>query len=214
MILFVSQFTYAAGTNLKFTNSTLNDVLNELSKFYSINFIYQDELVEGKQVTCNLSDQNSDTAIKEIQAIADLSMEKINDNTYVLYQKPGSSSGKNKKGIAGSAGINTPVLIPPRAISDITIPYPELAKVSGSEGSVDMKILINENGDVETVKIEHSSNSIILDRAAMEYAKKIKFVPAYIDERPISVWTKWKVIYDLIPSDSSYSRVSLENIKE
>ena len=211
IVLITAKFTYAAGTHLKFENTELSDVLNELSKFYSINFIYNDQLIEGKKVTCSLNDQNSDTAIKEMLVILDLATEKINKNTYVLYKKSPSIPIENKN-IA--TGIKTPVFKPPRAISKINIPYPELAKVSGFEGSVEMKILIDESGNVKTAKIQNSSNSIILDRAALEYAKKIKFEPANVDSRPIAVWSKWKVIFDLIPSDTSYSEVFFENIKE
>jgi protein TonB len=89
-----------------------------------------------------------------------------------------------------------------------------MARDSGFEGSVDMKILINENGKVESVKIQKSSNSIILDKAAVEYTKLIKFKPALRDSQYISVWSTWKVIFDLVPSDTSYSEVVFKTINE
>lgn len=209
--LLVFQLGFAGDTRLKFDNVFLYDVLTELSKFYSINFIYQDKLVENKKVTCSLNEQNSDIAIKEMLNIASLSFEKINENTYVLYRKSQSLKSQLNKGTVGITEEKSLVFTPPRAITKISIPYPELAKVGGFEGSVDMKILIDANGDVETVKIQNSSNSIILDKAAVEYTKQIKFIPAQRDSQAVSVWSKWKIIFDLVPSDTSYSEVVFKN---
>jgi TonB family protein len=213
IVLLSSQFIYASDTGLQFKSVELSDVLTELSKFYSINFIYHDELIEGKKVTYNISKQNSEAAIQEMLKAFNLSFEIINKNTYVLYQKIQSNPVQTKKMTTQIESQKAPVLTPPKAISKIQIPYPDIAKEKGFEGSIEMDILIDENGNVKTVKIQKSSDSDILDQAAMEYAKKIKFLPAQIDSQSISVWSKWKVIFDLVPSDTTFSEVVFKNIE-
>lgn len=215
IVLFGSYLMYAADTQLEFNNAALNSVLSELSKYYSVNFIYQDKLIEGKKITWSLSNRNLDTAIQEVINISNLAMEKINENTYVLYHKIQSNPfHTNTKKLAPQIKLKkAPILTPPKAISNIYIPYPNIAKIQGFEGAVDMKILINENGNVEMVEIQKSSNSVVLDLAATEYAKKIKFIPAQIDSQSISVWSKWKVVFDLVSSDTSHSKVIFKNIE-
>lgn len=214
IILFGSVSIHADNARLRFTNAALSDILFELSKFYSVNFIYHDELIEGKNATCNLSSQNSDLAVQELLNTFNLSFEKITENTYVLYYKIKYNTITKKTIKTVIEGKNPPVLIPPKAISNIPISYPDIAKQKGFEGSIVMNILIDKKGNVKTVRIQTSSKSDILDKAAVEYIKKIKFLPARIDNQSVNVWSKWKVIFDLVPSDTSYSEIIFENIEQ
>ncbi len=212
--LFGSVSIHADNSRLRFTDAALSDILFELSKFYSVNFIYHDELIEGKKGTCNLSAQNSELAIQELLNTFNLSFERITENTYVLYYKIKYKRSPKKTIKTAIEGKNPPVLIPPKVVSDITISYPDIARQKGFEGSIVMNILIDKKGNVNKVRIQTSSESDILDKAAVEYIKKIKFFPAQIDSQSVAVWSKWKVIFDLVPSDTAYSEIIFENIEQ
>ncbi|MBN1407844.1 MAG: TonB family protein [Calditrichaceae bacterium] len=211
IVVLGSNNIFAADLRLHFNDTALQEVLSELSKSYSIHFIYQDKLIEGKTVTCYIGEQNSDAAVQKALSPVDLAFEKINENTYVLF----SRAKTNHINISNPFTVKkTSILKPPKAISNIQIPYPKIAQDQGYEGVIDMKIFIDENGDVKTVKIQKASDSDILNWAAVEYTKKIKFKPAQIDSQSVAVWSKWKIIFDLVPTDTSYSEVTFKNVDD
>ncbi len=73
----------------------------------------------------------------------------------------------------------TPGLVAPKTISKATPAYPPIAKIQRIEGKVDVRVLVDENGNViETKAISgHTTLRIESEKAA----KKSKFIPAEID---------------------------------
>lgn len=66
---------------------------------------------------------------------------------------------------------------------DLPMPiYPKEAKISKAFGKVEIKILIDENGDV--VSAEAISGNALLFNSALEAAKKAKYIPAMCDDKP------------------------------
>lgn len=74
--------------------------------------------------------------------------------------------------------------------------YPYEAKVNGIEGSVDIVIAINELGDVTNAKVIRTSGKGILDDAAIEYTKRLKFEPSSLG-KSVPVFVKWTINYRL-----------------
>lgn len=96
-------------------------------------------------------------------------------------------------------GCVTTGIKPPNLLEKIEPEYPREAEQKGQEGRVEMYLLVTETGDVELVTISKSSGYKILDDAATDYAKKLKFDPARKKGRPINVWLSWLVNYKAIP---------------
>ncbi len=76
--------------------------------------------------------------------------------------------------VGGVAGLNK------------NITYPDAARQLKVEGNVYVMAYVNENGDVEDVKVIKGINEI-LDQAAIDGVKKTKFTPGKNDDKPVKV---------------------------
>lgn len=74
--------------------------------------------------------------------------------------------------------------------------YPKLAKLAGIEGTVYLKLLINEKGNVEKAKVEQGVKDM-LDNAALDAAKKASFSPAMLNNKAVKVWVILPVAFKL-----------------
>lgn len=84
-----------------------------------------------------------------------------------------------------------PPLLPlsekPEIISQVLPDYPEAIRTQGIQGTVVIKILVDEYGDVKQAEIVKSLNSV-LDQAAIKAAKQWKFKPGKRGDKPVKVW--------------------------
>jgi len=87
---------------------------------------------------------------------------------------------------------------PPTLLKKVEPDYPREAEEKELEGRVEMYLLVTKTGDVSLVRISKSSGFKILDNAAIEYAKKLRFDPATEKGNPINVWLSWMVNYETI----------------
>ena len=63
--------------------------------------------------------------------------------------------------------------------------YPRVSRKRGERGKVLVRVFINRDGSSEKVEIEQSSGFNRLDKAAMDSAKKCRFVPAKRNGKPV-----------------------------
>ena len=91
------------------------------------------------------------------------------------------------------SGCSTVKVESPALLNDIKPNYPLQARDKGIQGDVELNILVNQKGKVEQAKIVESSGYKVLDEATLEYASKLLFKPYLVDDKPQSVWVKWKV---------------------
>ena len=63
--------------------------------------------------------------------------------------------------------------------------YPRVSRKRGERGKVLVRVFINRDGSSEKVEIERSSGFNRLDQAAMDSAKKCRFIPAKRNGRPV-----------------------------
>lgn len=84
----------------------------------------------------------------------------------------------------------------PELISKLNLEYPKLAKLAGIEGTVYLKLLIDEKGNVAKAKVEQGVKDMI-DESALKAAKKAKFSPAMLKDKPIKVWVVLPVAFKL-----------------
>ena len=85
----------------------------------------------------------------------------------------------------------------PRAISRSAAEYPRRARAKGIEGRVELSLLINESGQVESVRIVDSFPQGIFDEAARTTIEQWEFQPARYEGRPVKVWATQTVNFNL-----------------
>ena len=63
--------------------------------------------------------------------------------------------------------------------------YPRVSRKRGERGRVLIRVFINRDGSSEKVELEQSSGFNRLDQAAMDSAKKCRFIPAKRNGKPV-----------------------------
>ena len=75
--------------------------------------------------------------------------------------------------------------------------YPPAARRAGEEGTVRLKVLVDEKGRPKDVAVAASSGFARLDEAAMQAVRKWRFVAATNGSNPISAWTQVAITFRL-----------------
>ncbi len=75
--------------------------------------------------------------------------------------------------------------------------YPAIARRSGDEGTVMLKVLVSPEGAPVRVELDQSSGSKSLDGAALESVKGWRFVPARRGTQNIEAWVRVPVVFRL-----------------
>lgn len=86
----------------------------------------------------------------------------------------------------------------PKLIKDsLVFIYPSEAREKQLEGTVILKILVNEQGVIEESEITTSSGYDILDETALKVAETARFKPAKIQGQKRSVWITWPLVFEI-----------------
>jgi len=85
----------------------------------------------------------------------------------------------------------------PRVIATVPLQYPARAKAKEIEGYVLLSILVNENGQVDQVRVLESDPQGTFDDVAVRNIKKWKFEPAKYNGKPISIWINQPIKFEL-----------------
>lgn len=75
--------------------------------------------------------------------------------------------------------------------------YPPASRRLGEEGTVTVKVLVDERGRAREVSVVRSSGHGRLDQAAVEAIRRWLFAPAVRDSQPVMVWTNVQVTFRL-----------------
>ena|SRR2546422_7744529 len=75
--------------------------------------------------------------------------------------------------------------------------YPDRARTEGWEGTVLLRVLVDEDGRPKSVEINRSSGFESLDHAAVETVKRWRFSPARHGERRMESWAKIPIVFRL-----------------
>lgn len=75
--------------------------------------------------------------------------------------------------------------------------YPEIARRSGMEGAVWVKILVDKTGKPRKVVVIKDNGSEIFNEEAIKAAMKYQFTPAIMNSGPIQVWVAIKFNFRL-----------------
>ncbi len=106
---------------------------------------------------------------------------------------------------SGNAGQNTeeiPIYDPDELRRLIV--YPERARRSEIEGTVIVNLLVDKEGKVAKTKIFQGKHPL-LDTAAVEALRTMRFTPAKENGKPVAVWVQIPVVFSLSPADRKKS---------
>ena len=76
-------------------------------------------------------------------------------------------------------------------------PYPERAQREGWEGTVLLRVLVNQEGKPQSVEVGQSSGFEALDRAAVKTVQQWRFHPARSGQKEIESWVKIPIVFKL-----------------
>lgn len=106
---------------------------------------------------------------------------------------PGAPGGANMKigtpSAGGTVGSRTGVRLPNAPLP----PYPTEARRRGLEGKPVVLVSVSADGYVTEATIHKSCGHVILDNAAIEYVKKLRYIPARQNNVPIAAMTYHEV---------------------
>jgi len=85
----------------------------------------------------------------------------------------------------------------PRVIATVPLQYPARAKAKEIEGYVLLSILVNEDGQVDQVRVLESDPQGTFDDVAIRNIKKWKFEPAKYNGKPVSIWINQPIKFEL-----------------
>lgn len=75
--------------------------------------------------------------------------------------------------------------------------YPEAARREGWEGTVLLRVLVDQEGQSKGIEISRSSGFETLDRAALDTVKRWRFYPARYGERRVESWVRIPIEFRL-----------------
>ena len=103
-----------------------------------------------------------------------------------------STDGQAGTGGSGKGSSRRPellMLVPPV--------YPKEAQKKGLEGTVDLRVLVTEQGTVDKVEVTTSSGHSDMDRAAVDAAKRTRFRPAIRNGERVAMWINYPIQFAL-----------------
>jgi TonB family protein len=77
----------------------------------------------------------------------------------------------------------------PEPVTQVTPPYPAIAREAGVEGLVIVKVLVGKTGRVLDERLDEKRQVPLLNESALEAARQWVFTPALANGRPVAVWT-------------------------
>lgn len=91
----------------------------------------------------------------------------------------------------------------PVALTPPSFQYPEELWDAGVEGKTVLRILITEQGTVDSARVETPSGYAAFDSAALAGTGALRFDPAKRDGTPIRKWVLLPVEFDITPPADS-----------
>jgi TonB family protein len=158
---------------------------------------------EKVKQTAELSIEDPVPPVSESETVAGKNETKDRKNEIETMAEPGGN-GVQPDSISRSdrdgEGIDPPAAIQmayPRYNVNTPPKYPGLARKRGEEGTVVLKVLVDLDGMVNTLVVETSSGSGLLDRAAAAAVKQWRFEPGQKNGRPVEMWVMVPVVFEL-----------------
>ena len=194
----LSQSISERNISLICNNEPLRTVLDEIRIQAGVNFIYQDDLIDNKNITCRIKNDFVKDAVKRILSGSNISYKIFGEKVFVLFKekKPVKISYKAIV-VDQDASISNRIVsfTKPEIIYGDKPVYPAEAVKNNIEGKVKVRFLISKEGNVDRTIIEITSGSEILDSAAIDYINKLKFTPAKENGLTRTIWMSMVLRY-------------------
>lgn len=179
-------------------NEPLRNVLDSIKEQSNIVFIYDDELIEKKNITAKIDGLIPNEAVNLILKKQQITYKVFNKDSYVLIKKKLPKKNKlvpvvEEKKYPPKTIL--PTMSNPKLLTKTKPPYPAEAIISNLEGRVSVKLFINEIGNVERAHIDTTSGYDILDSSTIDFVYKMKFEPAKKNGIPTKIWTTMTFTY-------------------
>ncbi|MBN1302495.1 MAG: TonB family protein [Melioribacteraceae bacterium] len=190
---------------LSFVDEPLRLLLSEIENQAGLNFIFKDELVKDKKISWQFNGSFVFNEFKELLKHLNIRAELYDSNHVVLYKEK-----ITKKPVIRTLYQDEDLMIKkpkdeiikPVIISKDKLEYPSRAITENTEGDVTLRLLVSESGAVSKSEIVTSSGSKLLDSSSVEYASRLKFVPARINGKTESVWMSIIFKFYIVENDS------------
>ena len=194
----LSQSISGRNISLICNNEPLRTVLDEIRIQAGVNFIYQDDLIDNKNITCHIKNDYAKDAVRKVLSGSNISYKIFGEKVFVLFKekKPVKISYKAIV-VDQDASISNRIVsfTKPEIIYGDKPVYPAEAVKNNIEGKVKVRFLISKEGNVDRTIIEITSGSEILDSAAIDYINKLKFTPAKENGMTRSIWMSMVLRY-------------------
>lgn len=167
----------------------LRVVLEKIRTESGLNFVYGDNSVGNISINSGFALNPTKENIKKFLKQYNLACRYFGQKNAVIYFK--KDTAKKNYGSIVIKNIfenDSADIVEPKIISGDAPVYPRMAVISKIEGTVRIKLLITKEGDVFKTVLQKSSGSALLDSATVEYARKLKFIPAQIKGTPLNIW--------------------------
>jgi TonB family protein len=113
----------------------------------------------------------------------------------VQEKKPEPEAPRTRAGELVEAG---PGVSPPQLVSFPKPEYPPMARTLRVEGTVVVTVLVDENGQVQDVRMaEPIRQKVGLNEAALAAARSVRYKPAKKDGVPVKMWTRLRIPFKL-----------------
>lgn len=190
LALFYSQTAeFAQPADSAVSKLTLRAVLEKLRTTEGFNYIYCDNLVGNIQIDPASAAAATENNIKSLLNRHRLGIKYFGEKNAVIFLK--KETAKNNYGSVIVKNILEPgsaEIVEPKIISDLPPVYPAGAVKENVEGTVKIKLFITAKGSVIRTVIQKSSGSAVLDSATVDYAGKLRFIPAKVNGADHSIW--------------------------
>lgn len=202
----VVMYSQLSGTDKKVLldcrNLPLRSVLGEMTDKYSVNFIYNDDLVNDVKITCKIKTGDIEKAVGEVLQSTNIGAKFFDGKSIVLYKKK-QPLHESYKAVVMEKNLDDDkprtdaaiVFTRPRILTNIKPEYPDEAIHKRIEGDVVVKFLITSEGIVTNAFAVSSSGSETLDEAAVNYIQELKFSPAKTNNKPHNIWMSMRIKY-------------------
>ena len=167
----------------------LKTVLEKMRSERGLNFVYGDNIV-GKIEIDSVNMQNLDEEnLKKLLHRYNLAYKFYGNENVVIFNKIKKERKNNGTVVIKNFfEFDSTKIIEPKIVSEIIPVYPPEAVSGNIEGILRIKLFVTKKGDVSEIIVQKSSGSILLDSAAVNYASKLKFIPAQINGEFHSIW--------------------------
>jgi TonB family protein len=170
---------------------SLRSFIEGVEKQAGINFIFEDNLINGINVSFD-NDMMWRAELEKVLSEHNISFKEFGNNSIVLHRNKKTPKSKSHSAVVYKSRLpdkqSIQPIIKPIVVSKEELVYPVEAVKNEIEGSVLIKLFVTKKGEVNTVTIDSTSGYSILDSAAVSYAKRMKFLPAESNGNPRDIW--------------------------